>query len=1091
MALPYKRSFTKGRGSELLYNEDLHKIYETTRHISEQPPKGEEPELKLHGALWRDDRSNELKYCNTLDNKWEIVFGSKFQITDQMLVEILPANPVTGQLWIHNQALYYFDGTQWLPIKALPADDSQFAEAAFADFLLVSPLLSVGHTVENLEENNGYYQHYYKDKVDYENKQDYLYTDQKWEPGWKNPFTEPQKGLIDAESKTQFIMPNVTHDKFFIDNTLRHDFEKVSSVCIQYPTQEILNTTESVVHVNYGKLTNIVKRLVKVDKANPTIQISPYHTEYYGFRNGEYLGDFLVPSSTENQEDYIVDHDSILLNYTAAQNYDYVLAVTYTFGWIHDTGSLHILTSGKLAKGYYLQDMKQPLNVFINGLNLERRYYDTDESADSVTITDENFSPELHEVDVLRTVHHEFGYIRDTDIQGRGIIKLISGFIRPLVFINGQLMHPTFDGLVYNKDRIIVPGAKINMPWAVLETKGRTPEDSLPMLAGYVKDAYWNDIKLPQDSVERGDLIIDKPVLVDNETSSKDLAVRNDPGILGGPYLPNREGIVDITIEQSEHQTIVVTYDGKQYTDSVSVPKGAAYTVDVIADEGYDPGVVSFNEDENYGFNVYIQYPFDWLDEDDGVVLFLNGLLISKSDIVIDRKLHTVTTKQGLHKDDKYVLLRDKGDNLYDDLKLVPALDTGKLDAGMIYLNGKLLHNVTPQLSAVPKEEINTDELANFEVKCFVDDQASIWSYYDAYHRKWVDASPEETENIARICGSYTQSTSSVHLNVPYSEEDEIYIYALRFANTIADVLKIGTAWLDSDAAQPNYNKNKDYYHIPDPFVQGKGMLSVYVNGVKQVNGIDFREQFDGQTIRLLNPKILSDRLNVQYIVEAPENGAASACVPIVLTQDNMTAPNVYAIPDSSDLSFFPGRLSVYLNGKRLPKEDWTLLGNKSILIKNQLHQTTGELAGTYPTETYQDGTRIFEVTHTQPDVLLVEVRQEFTRQEITFTYPGGNEIYIDDLSLPRTILATADEILFYVDGLFAGLSNRDSKSYHLDRYKGCIVIDNPTVLEVLNTDKLYSLLQSNQNIYNAWKIRNKQEMYTPRYHHKMTLLWR
>lgn len=140
MTLPYKRSFNSGRQSELLANEDLHKIYETTRHISEITKKNEEPELKLHGALWRDDRTNELKYCNKTKNKWEIIFGSKFQIVDQMLTEILPGNPVIGQLWIHNQCLYYFDGSQWQVLKAPMADDNPFAQAAFSDFCFISPL---------------------------------------------------------------------------------------------------------------------------------------------------------------------------------------------------------------------------------------------------------------------------------------------------------------------------------------------------------------------------------------------------------------------------------------------------------------------------------------------------------------------------------------------------------------------------------------------------------------------------------------------------------------------------------------------------------------------------------------------------------------------------------------------------------------------------------------------------------------------------------------------------------------------------------------------------------------------------------------
>ena len=382
MSLPYKRSFTSGRGSELLQNEDLHKIYETTRHISEQPKKNEEPELKLHGALWRDDRTNELKYCNKIKNKWELVFGSKFQITDQMLVEVIPSNPVTGQLWIHNQVLYYYDGAEWQPIKASLIDDNPFAQAAFSDFAFISPLDAVGNTVYKLQETNSdYFQHYYKDKMDYKNKQDYLYGDKWTNENWNNPFVDPKYNEIPNDAKSQFILPNVKYDKFFITHTLRHDFEKVSSICLQYPTQALLNTRESAIHINYGKITGLTKRLIKVNKENPTIMISPHNTEFYGYRNGEYLGDLLIPSDTVDEGDYVIDNGTIVLNYASAQNYDYVLACTYQFGWIRDTGTAKIANSKNLASGYHLQDMKVPMNVFINGLNLEDRFYSVDEES--------------------------------------------------------------------------------------------------------------------------------------------------------------------------------------------------------------------------------------------------------------------------------------------------------------------------------------------------------------------------------------------------------------------------------------------------------------------------------------------------------------------------------------------------------------------------------------------------------------------------------------------------------------------------------------------------------------------------------------
>lgn len=37
LTLPYNRSFESGRASEQLFNEELHKMYESVRHITDDP----------------------------------------------------------------------------------------------------------------------------------------------------------------------------------------------------------------------------------------------------------------------------------------------------------------------------------------------------------------------------------------------------------------------------------------------------------------------------------------------------------------------------------------------------------------------------------------------------------------------------------------------------------------------------------------------------------------------------------------------------------------------------------------------------------------------------------------------------------------------------------------------------------------------------------------------------------------------------------------------------------------------------------------------------------------------------------------------
>lgn len=51
LALPYNRSFKSGRASEQLFNEELHKMYEAVRHITDDPGPNAQPVLKWYRGL--------------------------------------------------------------------------------------------------------------------------------------------------------------------------------------------------------------------------------------------------------------------------------------------------------------------------------------------------------------------------------------------------------------------------------------------------------------------------------------------------------------------------------------------------------------------------------------------------------------------------------------------------------------------------------------------------------------------------------------------------------------------------------------------------------------------------------------------------------------------------------------------------------------------------------------------------------------------------------------------------------------------------------------------------------------------------------
>ena len=100
MASSYPRKFNVGRGSELLYNEELHKNFEATKHLLDVPEDTAVPVTQLDGALWlkREKGLNELKTWVKNEGRYVNIFANKFQIVDQITNTVIPPNPVPGQL---------------------------------------------------------------------------------------------------------------------------------------------------------------------------------------------------------------------------------------------------------------------------------------------------------------------------------------------------------------------------------------------------------------------------------------------------------------------------------------------------------------------------------------------------------------------------------------------------------------------------------------------------------------------------------------------------------------------------------------------------------------------------------------------------------------------------------------------------------------------------------------------------------------------------------------------------------------------------------------------------------------------------------
>lgn len=1082
------RTFKQGRGSEQLLNKEMYDIFTAVKDINPDITEQEKivgskavPDNTIHGALWRKDRTNELKYYDGVKKEWVNVFDNKFQLITHLTEETTPVSPIKGQLWIYNGIMMYFDGREWKPIKSIPANDAQFNEAAFADFALVSPLLSVGNvTVPSIETKDS--ERYNKKlKADTENN-DAVKNSDTYNVNWEDPFTAPQKNFsIDPNHRTQYVIPSVVNDRIFIENNLVNDYEKVNSVCFQYPTIKARGKNFSALHINAQKLSNITKRLFKINKddsnTNAIINIDPNNTEFYGFRAGENKGDHLYPyyekvdtgitnstarsvSSTsgipqiddinaqlnpdinykkpdkitadnkvvkEDKSikddpdnrfgDYVILHKKISLNYRTVQNYDYILAVTYDFNWINYTGSLKKLNNGNLFEGFHVPSLPESINLFFDGLMLEEKFYDVDLKNQLVKLEDKIYKED--EVHVFKNFVKDSGYIVETNLDNMGIISLHKKFKSPLVFVAGELIHPVFGGLIFRDDKIFVPRAKVNMPWTVIETF--IPGEENAYSAG---------------------------------------TVGFDSNIIGGTNrtLNKIDDNLDATaVYNRGEQSLIIQQGQINHSGNNSIY--------------YDPAVIK-NTDE--------------------IILFLDGMLINPKNIIWNKEYHYLTLKDGLFPGQQYLLLRDPDDRLFDNATTIGTYYTGALSDSLVYQNGKLLCNQQPLISPVSPAE-RQPKTADGEVVLFMPDDVSdsaTVQIYDDYKKEWRLATDKELREVKSICTSYENTVSSIKMNAPVLPEDSIDIFAYKFAGDSENTIKIGDFIRDvSDTTNRSYHMEYDKY---SPRVNS---LTVFRNGVRQILDIDYIENEDGRSIKFINGRDeIKTNERIHYTIEQIETGASKVMDVITLDNKNAIGTNVYEIPKQTELYLYPGRLVVYRNGVRLPKEDWTLIGNKTIQIINSDRPYIGTTSN-YPKESFfnKNTDTTYVINHHQPDRITIEIRQDYKRKEHTFKmrYNRIPEFPINDYDIDPQVLESKDEVLFYINGLFTGLSRNIVNGYILNKYKSCITFTDRQVATLLANDPLYIDLFENPGKMEAWKKRTGKSEYTTSIKHYITYDYR
>ncbi len=929
-----ERNFKIGRNSEQFYNEELFELYESIKYLLSIPnnielgPDGN----PIDGALWLDRTKNELNKYNKEEEVWENVFKDKFKITDEIMNYSTPDSPTYGQLWINQGVLMYYNDIEWQAVKASSYEDSGLSLSTFQDFLILSPLSETGDIV-----------------VD-----------------------------IGGEEKYQYLVPNTKVGKFFLGSQYKYDFEEMNNVSLQYPLSKLLDFTPSWVHVNPGKLKNIKKKLIRIKLESKFIQTSLNNTEFYAFKQDSGLGRFLRPEY-EGAGDYYYHHEGIYLSYDIAHSYDYILAVTYEFAWVRNVGRLKRVNSEEQNLSYYMAGFAGPINVFIDGYDLDNKFYSYDQYSNILSLDDPDYDQQNMDSIMMRSIKREYGIIKEVDIELKGIIKLREKYNDPLVFVNGQALHSSLDNIEIDEitGTILIEGATKDMSYSVMELEWDTEEGEEPetlfFKSGYVASGYHEEV-------------------------------------VGEP-------LVEIGM-------------------------------------------------------ILIENMADTIGEEEGLILFIDGMMI-KRDQVIRNYIESYITVVGLGSGQEFLLLHDKNNSfIYDDDNLTYALVTGKIDDSMVYMNNHLICN-SAAITTQKSQEDAGKEATDGEIKLFITASelgfAGDYKIWNGYDNQWEEADINTISHVNTIAFSYENSIDAIAINIPHIEEDIFEVYGYNYASTIESPLIINSFMAD----------NEKTFYVSNHFIPKTNSLQIYLDGIRQYeitelidgSGFELTEEFTGK---------------VTYAIEKPEQGRSKACEREVLDYSNAVegAINVYR----TNISLYPGRITVYVSGLRQPMSSFTILDNNTISFKDK----NTMLIKSSPSTHLMGGEEV-EIEKTVFDKILIEVRQDYNRKErtINITEDNTQSIKLSDYGIEESILETQDEILIYLNGTFSGLKNNIPMSGYLKNLASKeINILNEDFISILNEDSLYTYLVSNPEAMNKWIIKNGSA-YEKNLNNKITLEWR
>lgn len=478
-------------------------------------------------------------------------------------------------------------------------------------------------------------------------------------------------------------------------------------------------------------------------------------------------------------------------------------------------------------------------------------------------------------------------------------------------------------------------------------------------------------------------------------------------------------------------------------------------------------------------------------DPSDEYILFMDGILVSSRDLDISEgEIRVANATQG----QQYVLFKiqdDASTSLSFDSKVMNYTvaitnDDGtfynECDNVCVYSDGKLV----PTEDAILKASLPIKGASGQIVKIKSKDTDSVYNYYiwNEDEAKWIMVTDSKYAYKLDALAKATYSSGSVMIDSNGIENTTGTYYAYTYANRIEEPLLTG---------QRKIVENKSEYavNVEHSFNLQQGAFSAYLDGILCP---DIKES---TTVgRFIVPQLTSSEgtnpyePTLTYYVERPESKELISCYREVLTTANRN--EAYDNGYNTTISLLPGVVSVYINGVRLEKEQYSIIGPHTIILHRNIVGSQKNVdindENTWNKYMVYDNKGKYEIECHRCDEITIEVREDYTlmSQTIPVRYPGQRAFFMEDDGIPRSLIYTQDTVKIFIDGvLYDG-------EYSINKDDSSIVLLDPALEQIMKVDPIAQYFDLYPDEHEAYILEHNGKPYVAKPQiNRITFEWR